>query len=845
MSEQKNHLSGLYENWFLDYASYVILDRAVPYFEDGLKPVQRRILHTLFEMHDGRYHKVANVIGRTMQYHPHGDASIGDALVNLGQKDLLIDPQGNWGNPLTGDSAAAPRYIEARLTPFAKEVLFNPETTHWIPSYDGRSDEPITLPVKFPLLLEQGVEGIAVGLSTTILPHNFCELIDASIDILRGKKVEIFPDFPSGGIADVSTYNDGLRGGRIKVRAKIEIVNNRTLAIREIPFGTTTSSLIDSIVAANQKGKIKIRKVDDNTAQDVEILVHLAPNSDPQVVIDALYAFSDCEKSLSPNACIIMDNKPHFIGVSEILRRSTEHTKALLEWELKNKLAQLENRWHMTSLEKIFIEKKVYQVIENARDRDEMVNLIDIGLEPHVKNLRRPVMRDEILKLAEIPIRRISRFDIKKTDELLAQLDVQIAQTLDDLKNLVPYTIKWFKGLLKKYGADRQRKTVLQEFSSVEAIHVAIANQKLYVNRKEGFIGTSLRREEYLFDVSDYDDLIVFRADATFSVIKVTDKEFVGKDIIHIDRFYKDDDRHIYNMIYENHKNNTTYIKRFNIGGVTRNREYNVGRKGKNKVLYFSSNPNGEAEVVEVFLRNRPRIKLNFEVDFSEIIIKNRGAMGNIVTKYPVRTIKKISAGVSTLGAQSLYFDLHAGLVTAQKRGDCIGKFEDEDRVLVVYRDGKAQLFEFSEPLLVGNDVAHISKVGTDELEGKIFTVLYFDGINFSNYVKRFTLDGIPTTTSFYIITEHADSKMWAFFAHDEARAEVELQGSSKKNETEILELYDLTGVQGYKTLGSKFTAKTIKKVKALPEEKVEEEAEKGEDAENNQQNDLKLDLFQ
>jgi topoisomerase-4 subunit A len=520
-----NYLEKLYDGWFLDYASYVILDRAVPYFEDGLKPVQRRILHTLFDMHDGRYHKVANIVGRTMQLHPHGDASIGDALVTMGQKDLLIDPQGNWGNPYTGDSAAAPRYIEGRLTPFALEVLFNPETTNWIPSYDGRNNEPVTLPAKFPLLLAQGVEGIAVGLSTTILPHNFCELCEASIAHLRGKKFELYPDFFTGGIADMSDYNDGLRGGRIKVRAKIEKFDSKTLVIREIPYGTTTGSLIDSIISANDKGKIKIKHVDDNTSQEVEIMIHLHPGTDPQVVIDALYAFTDCEKSLAPNACIIVNKKPQFIGVSEILKLNTDHTVRLLKWELENKLAALSQKWHMTSLEKIFIEKEIYEVIKKAQNKDEMVNLIHEGLKPFVKKmLRKEVTREEILKLAEIPIRRISRFDRKKADEALKELDLQIEETENHLIHLTDYAIAHFKNLLKKYGEGKERKTTIGEFGKVNVVHVAIANQKLYVNRKEGFVGTGLKKEEYLFDVSSYDDIIVFKADGSFKIVRVSIK---------------------------------------------------------------------------------------------------------------------------------------------------------------------------------------------------------------------------------------------------------------------------------------------------------------------------------
>jgi len=836
---QKNHLEKLYEGWFLDYASYVILDRAVPYYEDGLKPVQRRILHTLFEMHDGRYHKVANIIGRTMQYHPHGDASIGDALVNLGQKELLIDMQGNWGNPFTGDSAAAPRYIEGRLTPFALDVLFNPETTQWSPSYDGRNNEPLTLPVKFPLLLAQGVDGIAVGLSTTILPHNFCELIDASIACLRGKSFELYPDFFTGGTIDVSAYNDGLRGGRIKVRAKIEKVDNKTLAIREIPFGTTTGSLIDSIVAANDKGKIKVRKVEDNTAQNVEIMVHLQPGSDPQVVIDALYAFTDCEKSLAPNSCIIVDKKPHFMGVSDILRQSTEHTKDLLEWELKNRLEHLQQRWHQTSLEKIFIEQKVYQVIEKAHDRDEMVRLIEGGLKPYVSRLRRSVSRDDVLKLAEIPMRRISLFDKKKTDDLLLELDAQIAETENNLLHMVEYAINWFKGLLKKYGAGRERKTLIGEFGKVQAVHLALANQKLYVNRKEGFLGTGLKKEEYLFDVSEYDDLIVFCADGSFRVVRVADKAFVGKDIVLVERFLKDDERRIYNVIYTEGKDGPTYVKRFNVGGITRDKSYPMGKGADgSKLLWLSSNPNGEAEVVEVILKPRPRIKLNIEVDFSVVDVKGRSTIGNTVTKFPVRIVKKLRTGVSTLGARVLYFDSPSGVVTTQKKGELLGEFGEKDRVLVVRRSGNAQIYDFSEPLLVGSDILYLQRFEPSQ----VFSILYFEGGNFNYYVKRFNLENAPTTNEFSLLTDHPDTRLIEFFDEDEPKALVEFQGQGKEVVREVLDLSEIAEVHGYKALGSKFTAKKIRKVMKAPDEVVQgiqtpEEALKKEKS-------LELDLF-
>lgn len=818
-----NYLEKLYDGWFLDYASYVILDRAVPYFEDGLKPVQRRILHTLFDMHDGRYHKVANIVGRTMQLHPHGDASIGDALVTMGQKDLLIDPQGNWGNPFTGDSAAAPRYIEGRLTAFALEVLFNPETTNWSPSYDGRNNEPVTLPAKFPLLLAQGVEGIAVGLSTTILPHNFCELCEASIAHLRGKKFELYPDFFTGGIADMSDYNDGLRGGRIKVRAKIEKLDSKTLVIREIPFGTTTGSLIDSIINANDKGKIKIKHVDDNTSQEVEIMIHLHPGTDPQVVIDALYAFTDCEKSLAPNACIIVNKKPQFIGVSEILKLNTDHTVRLLKWELENKLAALGQKWHMTSLEKIFIEKEIYEVIKKAQNKDEMIALIEEGLKPFIKKmLRKEVTREEVLKLAEIPIRRISRFDRKKADEFLKDLDLQIEETEDHLIHLTDYAIAHFKNLLKKYGNGKERKTTISEFGKVNVVHVAIANQKLYVNRKEGFVGTGLKKEEYLFDVSSYDDIIVFKADGSFKIVRVADKDFVGKDVILIEKFNKDDERHIYNVIYQEGKEGTSYIKRFNVGGITRDKDYLMG-KGKpgSKILYISSNPNGEAEIVEVILKPRPRIKLNFEVDFSDVEVKGRNAIGNQVTKYAVKTVKRVRKGVSTLGARILYYDAPSGIVSTQKRGDCLGEFEEKDKILVVRDNGLARVYDIADPLLVGAGIIHIQKFDPEQ----VYSILYFEGSNFNYMVKRFKLEACPMTTDFNLLSDHPDTHLVEFFATKNAKVIMEYQ-VGREVQKETLDLTEVADVKGYKALGSKFTAKKVKRTTRLIEEDEEEEPE-------------------
>ena len=804
-----NHLEKLYDGWFLDYASYVILDRAVPYYEDGLKPVQRRILHSLFENHDGRYQKVATIVGRTMAYHPHGDASIGDALVGLGQKNLLIDTQGNWGNPFTGDRAAAPRYIEGRLTPFAIDVVFNPETTEWIPSYDGRSQEPVTLPVKFPLLLAQGVDGIAVGLSTSILPHNFRELCEASIAILKGKKFTLYPDFFTGGIIDVSDYNDGQRGGKIRVRAKIEKVDNKTLAIREIPYGTTTVSLIESIVKANDKGKIKIKHVDDNTSKEVEILVHLQPGTDPQVAIDALYTFTDCEKSISPCTCVIVDKHPKFLGVSDILRMNTEHTVKLLEWELANELKHLEDKWHMTTLEKIFIEKGVYEVIKKAKDREQIINFVREGLMPYVKRLHRKEITDEeIGKLIEIPIRRTSYYDREKADQLLRELEESIATCKYNQEHITEYTIEHFKNILKKYGEGKERRTQIAEFGKVEAVHVALANQKLYVNRKEGFLGTGMKKEEYLFDVSEYDDLIVFKADGSFKVVKVSDKDFVGKNILLVEKFKKDDDRHIYNVIHQDGKDGAYYIKRFNVGGVTRDKDYFMG-KGKpgSKILYMSSNLNGEAEVVEVTLKPRPRTKLNFEVDFSTIDVKGRGAMGNIVTKYPVKSIKRVRKGVSTLGARVLYFDALAGIISTQKKGDRIGEFGEKDKILIVKENGTARVHDMADPILVGTGVKYIHKFNPEQ----VFTILYFEGGNFNYMVKRFNLEGCPMTTEFSLVSDHKETQMIEFFATDDARELMEYQ-VGREVQKEELDLTEVAEVKGYKALGSKFTAKKVKR---------------------------------
>lgn len=829
-----NHLEKLYDGWFLDYASYVILDRAVPYFEDGLKPVQRRILHTLSEMNNGHLIKVANVVGATMKYHPHGDSSIYTALVGLGQKDLLIDTQGNWGNPLTGDGAAAGRYIEGRLSQFAQEVLFNAETTEWIPNYDGTRKEPVTLPAKFPLLLAQGVDGIAVGLSTYILPHNFNELCEASIAYLKGKKFTLYPDFFTGGTIDVSHYDDGARGGRVKIRAKIEVQDAKTLVIREIPYGTTTGSLIETIVAANDKGKIKIKRVDDDTAQNVEIVIHLLPGSDPQKMIEALYAFTDCEKSLSPCTCVIIDKKPCFTTTTELLKLSTDHTKRLLKWELENELRHTEDKWHATSLEKIFIEKEIYETIKKAADHDDMISLIDAGLKPFTKKLRREVSTEDIEKLAALPMSKIARFNRKKADELLEELDRHIAEVNENLNHLTEYAINHFKTIEKKYGAGRERKTHIAEFGKVDAVHVAMANQKFYVNRKEGFVGTGLKKEEYLFDVSEYDDIIVFKADGSYKIVKVSDKDFVGKDIILVEKFNKDDERRIYNVIYQDGKEGPALIKRFNVGGITRNKDYPMG-KGKpgTKILYISSNPNGEAETVKVILKPRPRIKLNFEVDFSETEVKGRNTIGNVVTKYAVKTIKKVSAGVSTLGAKIFYFDAISGIVGTQKKGDKLGEFDEGDKLISIRKNGMARLHEMKDPVLVGTDTIYVGKYDPEQ----IFTVLYFEGENYTYMVKRFSLENCPTTTEFNILSDHPGTRMVEFFDTENARVVMEFQ-SGHKVEKEELDLAELADVKTYKALGSKFTAKKVKRFTRI------ESAENGGELPDDEKDPNSPDLF-
>ncbi|MDI9881838.1 DNA gyrase/topoisomerase IV subunit A [Flectobacillus longus] len=816
-------VAGLYENWFLEYASYVILERAVPAVEDGLKPVQRRILHALNEMDDGRFNKVANVIGQTMQYHPHGDASINEALVNMGQKDLLFDCQGNWGDIRTGDSAAAARYIEVRLSKFAQDVVFNPQTTDWQLSYDGRKKEPITLPVKFPLLLAQGVEGIAVGLATKIMPHNFVELIEASIDILKNKNVEIFPDFLTGGLIDVSNYNDGMRGGKIRVRAKIEELDKKTLIIKEIPFATTTTSLIESIIKANDAGKIKIKKVIDNTAKDVEIQVQLAPGTSPDVTIDALYAFTDCEVSISPNACVIIADKPHFVGVSEVLKVCTRQTLELLEQELEIRKGELLEKLLFSSLEKIFIQNKIYRDIENCETFEEVVATVDKGLEPYKSQFYREIVEEDLLRLLEIRIKRISKFDSFKADELMIKLQDELNEVNDNLANLVRYAIDYYKMLLKKYGKGRERKTEIRNFNTITAAVVAAANQKLYVDREGGFIGYSLKKDEYVMDCSDIDDIIVFRRDGSCVVTKIQDKVFVGKDIIYCSVFKKNDDRKVYNLVYFDAKSGTSYIKRFKITAVTRDRVYDLtAGNPKSKVLYFTANDNGEAEVIQVNLTASctARVK-QFEYDFKDLLIKGRDSMGNVLTKYPVRKIIQKSAGVSTLGGLDIWYDPTIGRLNRDEHGKYLGNFEAKDHILVIYNDGQYELTNFEltnryEP----KDIAVLIKFVPES----IISAVYYDGGSKLYYVKRFRIETTTVDKKFLFISDEKGSKL--HFASVDVYPRIELafkkdeKGASLEHEEIALD--EVAEIRGWKALGSKLSTHKVQGIKALEPKIVE-----------------------
>ena len=809
-------LSGMYENWFLDYASYVILERAVPAIEDGFKPVQRRIMHSMKEMDDGRFNKVANIIGTTMQYHPHGDASIGDAIVNLGQKDLLIDTQGNWGDVRTGDSAAAARYIEARLSKFALDVVFNAQTTDWQLSYDGRKKEPVTLPVKFPLLLAQGVEGIAVGLSTKILPHNFNELIKASIDVLKGKKPKIYPDFSTGGTIDVTDYNQGERGGKVKIRARIEVLDKKEVIIRDIPYGTTTSSVIDSIIKANDKGKIKIKKVIDNTAKDVEIVVSLAPGVSPDVTIDALYAFTDCEVSISPNACVIVDEKPMFLSVGDILKINTNQTVDLLKRELEIKKAELLEKILFSSLEKIFIENRIYRDIEECETWESVIETIDKGLEPYKSQFYREITHDDIVRLTEIKIKRISKFDSFKADELMRKLEEELKEVEHHLANLIEYAIAYFEGLLNKYGKDKERKTEIKTFDSITATAVVANNQKLYVNRNDGFIGYGLRKDEYVCECSDIDDIIVIRKDGKCMVSRISEKIFMGKDIMHVGVWQKNDERMVYNVIYVDGASGRSMVKRFSVLGITRDKEYDLTKGHKaSKVLYVSANPNGEAEVVTVKLTSgcSARIKV-FDFDFSSIEIKGRGAGGNILTKYPIRRIDLKTEGVSTLSGMDIWYDSSVGRLNKEARGALVGNFDGEDKILVLYKDGQYELTTYDLANRYEADKIEIVTKLSDDL---VITAIHQEGKTKNYFVKRFVIETNTVGKKSPFISDSPGSKLIAVSIHPNPDVQVDIvKGKAKEKETLITPAADIIDIKGWKAIGNRLSQYQVRKALLL-----------------------------
>ena len=830
------HVSGMYENWFLDYASYVILERAVPHIFDGFKPVQRRILHSLKELDDGRYHKVANVIGHTMKYHPHGDASIGDAMVQIGQKNLLLDMQGNWGNTATGDRAAAPRYIEVRLTPFALEVAFNKKITKWNSSYDGRGKEPETLPVKFPLLLAHGVEGIAVGLSTKILPHNFNELIDASIKVLKGVKPRIYPDFSSGGMADFSNYNDGKRGGKIRVRAKIKSIDKSTLHITELPYSTNTSSLINSILKANDKGKIKIKKIEDNTAEEVEIAITLPSGISPDKTIDALYRFTDCELSISPLACVINNNQPVFDGVSEILQKSTNHTVKLLTEELEVNLRELKDKWHFSSLERIFIENRIYHAIEELETWDEIISTIHFELKPFTKNLNREVTNEDVERLTEIKIKRITKFDLDKAIKDIKQLENRIDEVEYNLNNITEYAITYFKNLKKKYGADKDRKTEIKEFESIDATKVVVANKKLYVNREEGFIGTAMRKDEYVSECSDIDDIIVFREDGSMKVVKVDSKVFVGKGIIHTSVFKKKDTRTIYNMIYVDGKSSFSMMKRFNVSSITRNKDYYLTKSEKgSKVIYFTANPNGEAETITIHLRKLQRLKiLKFDYDFADLAIKGKASVGNILTKNTVKKIELRSEGVSTLSARKIWFDKNVRRLNTDERGELLGDFAANDKILSINDDGSLELKSFDISTHFDDKMIVIEKHNPR----KPITAVYFDGNKENFFVKRFLIENLSQKFSF--ITDHKNS--YLEIVSTDWRPQIEViykKEKGKDRKKDIINLEEFISVKGSKSIGNRLSANKINTINLLkPLDYIEETDETEENS-----NEIKLDI--
>jgi topoisomerase-4 subunit A len=842
-------LSGMYQDWFLDYASYVILERAVPHLHDGLKPVQRRILHSMKRMDDGRYNKVANIIGHTMQFHPHGDASIGDALVQLGQKDLLVDTQGNWGNILTGDGAAAPRYIEARLSKFALDVVFNPKTTEWKLSYDGRNKEPVTLPVKFPLLLAMGVEGIAVGLASKILPHNFNEIIDASIDYLQGKEFVLYPDFPTAGMIDVSKYNDGQRGGVVKIRAKIEKIDKKALVITEIPFGKTTTSLIDSIIKANEKGKIKIRKIDDNTSSNVEIVVYLMPGISPDKTIDALYALTDCEYSISPNTCVITGSKPSFMGVSEILKFSTDNTVRLLKTELEIRLSELMEEWHMSSLEKIFIEEKIYRDIEECETWEAVIKAIDDGLKPFRKRLLRDITRDDIIMLTEIKIKRISKYDAKKADEHIKALDVEMEEVRNHLKNLIPFAINYFRQIKKKYGKGKERKTEIRSFDTIQATKVVANNARLYINYKEGFIGTGLKKDEFVCECSDIDDVIVIRKDGSYLITKVADKIFVGNDPIYAQVFRKNDERTIYNVVYQDGKDGPYYIKRCAISGLTRDKEYNLTRGiPGSKILYFSANPNGEAEVIKVHHKPKARLKkLVFEFDFGQLAIKGKTSMGNILTRNSVHKISLKEKGVSTLGGRKIWFDDAVFRLNVDGRGLFLGEFSADDKILVITKNGYFRVTGFDLTNHFEENILIIEKYRP----GAVYSAAYWDAEQKFYYLKRFVIEESEKPLCF--INEDPESKLISITEVEYPRFEIRFGGKHKDRTNEIIEVAEFIGVKSYKAKGRRLTSFMVDNIQEIEpvvikesQPPVEDEQEEEEQPHNDKPSDpaqMKLEL--
>ena len=815
--EKRYKLTGMYREWFLDYASYVILERAVPHIDDGLKPVQRRILHAMKKMDDGRYNKVANIIGFTMQFHPHGDASIGEALVQLGQKEYLIDCQGNWGNILTGDSAAAPRYIEARLSKFANEVLFNPKTTVWMKSYDDRNLEPVNLPVKFPLLLAQGVEGIAVGLASKILPHNFNELIDASIDYLNNRDFILYPDFPTGGLIDCSRYNQGLRGGVVKVRAKITKLDKRTLVITEIPFGLTTSKLIESILKANDKGKIRIKKVDDNTAAGAEIVVHLANEVSPDKTIDALYAFTDCEISISPNSCVIKDNYPHFIGVDEILRHNTDVTKSLLKKELEIRLSELEESWHYTSLEKIFFEQRVYKILEDkAESWDDQLDAVETELKKYESQLRKEVVHDDVLRLVEKPVRKISSFDIKQLDISIKNIESEEKTVKHNLDHLVDYTIQYFSQLKKKYGSKYPRKTEICNFETIEATRVVVANAKLYANKAEGFVGMDLKRDEnaeYICECSDIDDIIVFLKNGKYLVTKISEKAFVGKDIIHVGVFTRNDDRCIYNVVYRNGKGGETYVKRFAVTGVTRDKEYDLtqGKEGS-QVLWFTANPNGEAEVLKVFLKPRPKLKkLVFEYDMSKLAIKNRASIGNLLTRNAVYKIQLKSKGVSQFGGQPVWFDTDINRLNVDSRGIYLGDFMPGDRILAICNNGEYYTTNFDLSNRYQGEILSVEKLDIH----KIYTAVYFDGEQNCFYIKRFCFEPSDNVVTLFI-SEAPGSYLHSISSDLYPQVEITFGGKHSKRGNEKIDVEEFIACKSLRAKGKRLTSFEVSEIRFI-----------------------------